>query len=318
MKRITALLLTFALIAVCLCSCGTVKEKTAVNVALLKGPTGMGGVYLMEQNDIGKTENKYNFSIETSADMILSLLSTNKADIAAVPTNYACIIQAKGSADIKVIAVNTLGVLYVLEKGTEINSVSDLSGKKIVTSGQGTAADAVLSALVGNYGATPEVTYVSEHSEALAQAIAGNFDAVVLPEPFVSNLLSKNAGFRVALNLTEEWTDAGFGDLPMGALVARTEFINENPEAVDAFLSEYAASVDYINKNAEDGAALVEKYGIMAAAVAKNAIPNCNMVCVTGNEMKTSLNAFYSRLFSFKPQLIGGSMPSDGIFYKAD
>ena len=293
-------------------------EKIEVNVAMLKGPTGMGAAYLMSQNEENKTANKYNFTLESAADAVVAGIVKGEYDIAAVPTNLAATLYARDGVDVVAAAINTLGVLYVVENGNTVNSVEDLAGKKVVMSGQGTAADAVLTRLIAAKVADPSsvtVEYVSEHSEAVAQAVAGNYDIAVLPEPFVTTILSKSDKFRVAVNLTTEWESAGYGTLCMGGIIASKKFATDHPEALDKFLAEYKESVEYVNANVKAAAELIEKYDIAKAAVAEKAIPNCNIVCITGNDMKTYLKAFYEQLNAFKPALIGGKLPGDDLYY---
>ena len=292
---------------------GSETEKTTVKLAVLKGPTGMGAAYLMKQSEENKSANKYIFTIENTPDAMSGQLISGSLDMAAVPTNLAATLKNKGGADIKIIAVNTLGVLYLLEKGNSIKSISDLNGKKVIASGKGSTAEAVIQKLFSD--ASAEITYAAEHTEAVSLAASGSYDICILPEPFVTTLISKDIGFRVALDLTKEWKDAGLSELTMGAIVARTEFINKNEAAVKSFLTEYASSVEYANKNADDAAALIDTYGIMAKDIAKAAIPNCNMVCITGNEMKTALVDFYKVLDGFNAALIGGGLPADDIYY---
>lgn len=317
MKKILCLTLTLTMLFV-LGSCAIngdkePSEKTAVNIAVLKGPTGMGAAYLMKQNDENKASNNYTFTIETTPDAISGQIVNGSLDIAAVPTNLAAILKNKNGADVKIIAVNTLGVLYLLEKGDSITKTSDLNGKKVIASGKGSTAEAVIIKLFGD--TTADITYAAEHAEAVTLAASGDYDICILPEPFVTTLLSKDLGFKIALDLTKEWKNAGLGELPMGGIIARTAFINEHPDAVKSFLTEYAASVEYANKNIDEAAAVIEQYDIMTSAVAKAAIPNCNMVCLTGNEMKTALSGFYEVLDGFNKALIGGSLPSDDIYY---
>ena len=116
---------------------GSETEKTTVKIAVLKGPTGMGAAYLMKQNEENKSANKYIFTIENTPDAMSGQLISGSLDMAAVPTTLAATLKNKGGADIKIIAVNTLGVLYLLEKGNSIKSISDLNGKKVIASGKG-------------------------------------------------------------------------------------------------------------------------------------------------------------------------------------
>ena len=294
-------------------------EKAAVNVAFLKGPTGMGAAKLMADAGAGTTQNAYSFTLAGAADVVTGQLVSGELDMAALPTNAIAALYQKTEGGVQALAVNTLGVLYILERGESVQALSDLDGKTILSSGQGSTAEAVLNYLLAAAGVTANVEYVSEHSEVVAKATAENseYDVVLLPEPFVTMMGMQAPDFRVALNLTEEWNRQGAGLLPMGGIAVRREFAEENPEAVAAFLEEYAASVEWVNANAEEAAALIEQYDIMKAAVAKNAIPRANMVCLTGDAMRTVLENFYGVLEGFNVKLIGGAAPGEDFYYDA-
>ena len=294
-------------------------EKAAVNVAFLKGPTGMGAAKLMADADAGTTQNAYSFTLVGAADVGTGQLVSGELDMAALPTNAIAALYQKTEGGVQALAVNTLGVLYVLERGESVQALSDLDGKTILSSGQGSTAEAVLNYLLAAAGVTANVEYVAEHSEVVAKATAENseYDVVLLPEPFVTMMGMQAPDFRVALNLTEEWNRQGAGLLPMGGIAVRREFAEANPEAVAAFLAEYAASVEWVNANAEEAAALIEKYDIMKAAVARDAIPRANMVCLTGDAMRMVLENFYGVLEGFNVKLIGGAAPGEDFYYGA-
>ena len=128
---------------------------------------------------------------------------------------------------------------------------------------------------------------------------------------------------RVALSLTDEWSKAVEGtdyegsELTMGCIVARKEFVENNKEAFDKFLEEYAASINYVNNNIEDASDMVEEFGVMpSAAAAAKAIPNCNIVYIDGDEMKATIEPFYNVLFEANPKSIGGALPDENFYYK--
>ena len=136
----------------------------------------------------------------------------------------------------------------------------------------------------------------------------------MLPEPFVTNVMSKSGDFRVALNLSEEWKNLTGEVLTMGGIAVRREFLEQNPEAVAEFISDYAVSIEFTNAEPAEAAILIEKYGIAAAAVAENAIPRCNIVWINGEEYKTVLENFLSVLFNENPASIGGAMPAEDFY----
>lgn len=304
-------------------SSAVAEERAAVRVGGLKGPTAMGMVKLMEEDAAGTTANDYEFTLAGSADEINPLLIKGELDIAAVPTNVASVLYNKTEGQVEILALNTLGVLYVVENGNTIQSVEDLRGKTIYSTGKGATPEYALNYILGENGlaAGTDVTveYKSEHSELASLLAAGQADLAVLPQPFVTSVLAKNPDVRIALNLTEEWdkvTEDG-SKLTMGALVVRKDYAESNPEAVRNFLKEYQASTQYVTDeaNLDDAAALIEQYGIISAAVAKQALPYCNIVCITGEEMRTAAEGFLSILAKANPQSVGGTLPAEDFYY---
>ena len=301
--------------------CGA-KEKAQVNVAALNGPTGIGMVKLMEDNDAGTASNAYTVTLAGAPDDIVGKLTSGDVDIAAVPTNLAATLYKKTEGNIQVLALNTMGVLYVVENGDTIHSVADLAGKTVGGSGQGSTPEYVWNYILEQNGVKDVKTeYKSEHSELAALLASGELKAAVLPEPFVTTVLSKNENLRVALNLTEEWNKlvqdkGGKGGLTQGCIVVRKDFAQANPDAVKAFMEDYQASVQYVNENVAEAAKLVEKRGIIAsAALAEKAIPNCNIVCIQGQEMKDTLSGFLQVLYDANPKSVGGALPGDDFYY---
>lgn len=305
-KTLLALVLVIAVMG------SAVAMAADVNIAVLKGPTGMGAAYLMEENDAGNAANAYSFTIAGAPDLVTGQLITGELDMAALPTNAIALLAQKSGGKVEMLAVNTLGVLYLLEKGDTVASIADVADKTVVSAGQGSTAEAVANTLFDD---SVTVDYVAEHAEAVAQAVAGRYDLVLLPEPFVTSLLAQDAGFRIAADLTAAWEEATGHLLPMGGIAVRTAFADENPDAVAAFLAEYAQSVAWANENPHDAAQIIEKYDIMAAAVAEQAIPRANMVCLTGADMREALVPFYTVLLEDNAALIGGALPDDAFYY---
>ena len=317
MKKIYVLFLVcFAfMLAFAGCSGDETSDDVTIRVAALKGPTGMGMAKLMEMrpNDT--------YIIEGAPDTIVGKLTTGEVDIAALPTNLGATLYNKTGGEVQIAAVNTLGVLYILSSEEEVKTVADLKGKTIIGAGQGTTAQYILEYILTENGLTVgedvTVDYRSEHSEVASLALAGEGEIYLLPEPFVTSVMAKSTTIRIALDLTEEWDDVSEEDapLPMGGLIVRKAFVEEHPEAFAQFMEDYQTSTEYANNNPEEAAALMETYGIMDAAVAEKAIPNCNIVFLAGEEMKTALAPFYEILFAANPASIGGTLPEEDFYY---
>ncbi|HIT56737.1 MAG TPA: ABC transporter substrate-binding protein [Candidatus Galloscillospira stercoripullorum] len=297
-------------------------DRPVVNVVMLSGPTGMGSAKLMADAEAGTTALDYRFTVDPDATAIPAKLTSGEVDIAAIPTNVAANLFNK-TGDVQMLALNTLGVLYILEQGDSISSMTDLIGKTIYAPAntRGANPEFVLNFLLEQNGLTPGTDVTIEWlaaDELTAQAASGDIDVCMLPVPAATTVLMKNSDMCQALDLTEEWdltvTDGSV--LTMGCVVARTEFIEANPGVVDTFLTEYAASISYVRDNAEEASELVAQYGITpSAAIAAAAIPQANLVCVTGLDMAASIQGYYEVLWAADPTSIGGSIPSDGLYY---
>lgn len=300
----------------------TPKEKEVVRFGILKGPTGIGASYLLEQNANDAARNKYEVTLEADAQNIIAAVVSNQLDIAAVPTNAASALYNKTEGQVQILALNTAGVLYILEKGNTVASWGDLKGKTIYATGQGANPEYVLNYLLAQNGLTvgEDVTVeFLDSAELTTKAASGEVDVCMLPVPAVTTVLVKNADMRIALNLSEEWDKLNNGSmLTMGCVVVRKEFLSEHPEAVANFLAEYEESINYVKNNAADAGALCEKFEIVpAAAIATKAIPDANLIFVKGADIRPAIEGYYNVLFEADPKSIGGKLPQDD-FYPAE
>lgn len=324
MRKVVAMLLCVGMIAGVLSGCGA-KEKAELHVVALTGPTGIGMVKLMADNEAEDTDVNYTFELVGAADEITGKIVNGDVDIAAVPCNLASVLYNKTEGAISVLAVNTKGVLYILEAngGESIQSVADLAGKTIVSTGKGTTPEYTLNYLLTSNGLNPEtdvtIEYKSEATEVVAALKQGLCDVAMLPQPMVTAAMAQVEGLRVALDVTEEWANIQGEEgsaLLTGCVIVRNEVLEENKEAVDTFLKEYEASINYVNENVVDVAQLVADYGIIAnAAIAEKAIPACNIVFMNGEEMKTNMEGYLSVLAAANPKAVGGEMPADAFYY---
>lgn len=293
--------------------------RAAVRVGALKGPSSLGMLELMDKNDKNETANTYGFTIEGAPADVQTKFLNGELDIIAVPTNLASVLYNKTNKDVSVIAVNTLGVLYVLTNGVDISSVKDLEGKTIYATGQGATPEYVLNYIIEQNGLSGKVNveYKTEHAELATLMAAGQVDLAMLPQPFVTIVMTKNQDIKISLDLNEEWRKASGGsELTMTCIVVSKGFLRDNSEAVANFLEEYKKSTDYVNNNIDEAAALSQKYDIVPEAVAKLAIPKCGIVFIDGGGMKASVEPFLKVLFAANPAAIGGAVPDDAFYYQ--
>lgn len=295
--------------------------KLNVEIAALKGPTAIGMVQIMENAEAGTTANNYNFTLAGTADEITPKIISGEIHMAAVPCNLASVLYNKSNGGVKMAAINVTSVLYIVETGDTIQSVEDLKGKTIYSTGKGTTPEYTLNQLLLSAGIDPmndvTIEYKSEASE-VAAILAEAEDAIaMLPQPFVTTAMMQNDRIRIALDINAEWEARNENSsVVTGVLVVNSQFAADHPEVVEAFLEEYQSSVDFVNDNVEEAATLVEKAGIVKAAVASKAIPYCNVVLIRGDEMEQKTSAYLNVLFEQNPNAVGGTLPAEDFYLR--
>lgn len=340
-KLLSVLMLLVLLCSVVACACGDDPAQTTaptttndngagnyepvyadeVRILTLKGPTGMGMANVWNDSKADAT-SKYKFTLFDSPDLVKAEILLGKYDIAALPTNVAAALYNSGKADLQVVAVNTLGVLHIVENGNTITDIQSLKGKTIHATGGGSTPEFILRYVLAQNGIDPDEDVIldfsySDHGELAGYVKSGAVKIAMLPEPNVTVAVSGAEGVRVALDLTEEWGKMSDFDVMQGCIVVRKAFAEQHPEQLAEFLDEYRASIEYVNEKPNIAASIIASLGIIPKeALAKQAIPRCNIVYVDGEEMKESLSAFLNVLYEAKAQSIGGKNPDEGFYYK--
>ena len=290
-----------------------------VDVAALRGPTSMGLVKLMEESENGLTDNSYSFTLEGAPDAIVPLLVKGDIDAAAIPGNLASVLYNNTKGQIEVIAINTLGVLYIVENGDSIQSVDDLRGRTIYSAGKGSTPEYALQYILSSngfeVGKDVFIEWKSEHAECVAALKADKNGCAMLPQPFAATAMMQDSNISIALDLNDLWEEQVGSVLITGVTVVRKDFASENPETLQAFMEDYASSVEYAQCDVPGAAALIGKYGIVPEKAALAALPYCRISFITGEEMKEALSEYLSILYDANPKSVGGALPDDGFYY---
>ncbi len=320
-KTIISLLCVAFIASTLLTSCNRfvmLDNELEINVTVLNGTTGFGAAKLISRAESGKTDLNYKFTVETDAANITAGLINGSIDIAALPTNAAAALYNKTNGGVKIAAVNTLGVLYLVtnsEKVT-IDSIDDLGGKTVYCPAQNPSFifDAICRA--NNLNVTIDTAY-AQPADLRTAVASGQVDIAVLPEPMVTIAKANNDKLVTSLDLTDEWEKVyGENTLMQGCIVVRTEWAEAHPKELEQFLEDYEDSIEFTNEKSAEAAELIVSTGVFAgkAPVAAKAIPNCNIVYIDGDEMATALSVFFEKLYAVNPKAVGGSLPDSGIY----
>lgn len=300
-----------------------IEEKEIMNIGLLKGPTAIGATLLMNEVENGVVFGDYGFEIFTAPDEVTGKILSGELDVAAVPVNLASVLYNKSEGEILIAALNTLGTLYLVEQGSSVKDISDLSGKTVVMAGQGSVPEYVFQFILNEAGVTDcTVEFVPSHGEAVAALTSGKATVALLPEPFATSVVEKNAEMKVAIDLAKEWDVYSYEEedvpntLTMGCIVVRKEYLEENQKSFNKFLDEYEYFVETAVEDPTYTAEFVVKYGIVDDIdIAEKAIPNCNIMYIEGGKMLRLVENFCSIMYEANPKSIGGSMPDEDFYY---
>lgn len=299
-------------------------EQVKVAVAGLAGPTSMGMIKMISEKALNSDAYAVSYEIANAPDTLTAKLISGEVQIAALPTNAAAVLYNKTEGEIQFLAQNTLGVLYLVGKDSSgISSLADLKGKTITLSGSGAIPEYAMEYILDKAGLGGSVTlnYLTDHASVAQALLAGDADLVVLPQPFVTQVLTKSADMKILLDINKEWDTASGGGsvLSMGCLAVNKAFADANPEFIAEFLKQYEASVSFVNENPAEASVLIAEAGIVASAdIAEKAIPLCNIVYKDSQDAKTEIDGFLKVLFDFNPASVGGKIPDDGFYYTAD
>ena len=271
-------------------------------------------------------DGTYAFTLAGAPDEVVAAVASGNADIAAVPTNLAATLYNKTAGKVQLAALNTLGVLHILSSDESLQNVADLAGRTLHATGQGSTPEYVINYILEANGLKDQVNvvYYAEHAELATLAAAGKVDVALLPEPHVTSVLNQNANFGLALDVTALFNEAAAARgenavLSMGCVIVRKEWAEQNPQKLADFMAAYAASVEFVNADPEAASVMVEAQGIIPkAAVARKAIPNCHIVFIQGEEMKTQIAPFFTVLYNANPKSVGGTLPGEDFYFIAE
>lgn len=321
-KKLITLAMTLAITLSLFAGCGSSEENdVTIRLGGLKGPTSMGLAKLLTDAGEEKSESRIEYTLAVTADELTPALIQGNLDMAAVPSNLASVLYNKTEGQISVLAVNTLGVLYIVDKEGSVHSFADLKGRTIYATGQGATPEYTLKYLLRQNGLDPEkdvtLEFKSEPTEIVSIMKSTDGEVVaMLPQPFVTVASSNVEGLNIALDLNAEWNALNNGSsLVTGVLVARNDFLEKNPEAVATFLSEYQASTAYANSNVGEVSKMIEALDIVKAAIAQKALPQCNITYLDGADMKEAVSGYLQILYDQNPQSVGGALPADDFYY---
>lgn len=295
-----------------------------VTIASLTGPTTMGLVGLMQADESGASAQDYEITVYGTADEVVPKVAQGEVDVALIPANLAAVLYNRtledGVGQVQVAAINTLGVLQIVEAGNTINSLDDLRGRTVYSTGKGSSPQWVLEYLLRADGLDPQtdvtIEYLSEAAEVAAMLSQEPGAVGVLPQPYATVITVQNPQVRIALDLTDEWAQVSpESQLVTAVMLVSSDLVENRPEALATLLDEYEESVVFTNENPDEAGVLIAEAGVVpSAALAAAAIPVSHIVFITGDQMRKSLSGYLGVLYEADPESVGGALPDDDFY----
>jgi NitT/TauT family transport system substrate-binding protein len=308
------------LISLCFASAALGMEKPKkVEVMALSGTSGLAMVKLFAENSTADT--RINYTVLKSPDLLMAKLVAGEADLAALPINQAAILYNKGVA-IQVAAVIGWGVLYIVGNDPTIKTWKDLKGKELYLAAKGAVPDLLFRYLATQNGLHPDqdlkLNYIASPVELAKMTAAGKVTLATLPEPWVTEVLTRAPQLKVVLDYQSEWSrlEKQKATYPQTCVVVSRKLLKGQPLVVKRFLKDLQRSMNWLQRHPEQGGILAEKYVQISATAVQKGLPRCNLNYQSARRVRPAVQQFLRRLNAITPAAIGGKLPDDGFYYR--
>ncbi|MFV0321268.1 MAG: ABC transporter substrate-binding protein [Alphaproteobacteria bacterium] len=240
-----------------------------------------------------------------------------------VPSYVAANFYNQGQA-VRFMNIMTWGLLYIVSKDGNVQSLEDLKGKKLVMPFKNDMPDLVLQTLCKKANISlqndADVTYTAVPPEAAGLLLNGQADCALLPEPAASMAVIRGKAegltMQAALSLQDVW-GALIGPnarIPQAGLMVTQEFYDNNAAFIADLNTALPQALDWVNKNPTDAAQLGSKLLSIPAPILAHSLPLSNLTITPTLDAKDEILGFYQSLFELNPKIVGGKMPDAGLF----
>lgn len=328
LKKIISMLSMTALSAALLIGCSEkqednqLKEPTKQIDVKVVAPDGLPSIAIskLAKEEINILDG-YNitYSVEKTPENLSTTVMKQEPDIAIVPSNMAAIAYNKTS-NYQVAGTVGMGSFYLVST-EDISDIKDLEGKEVGNTGKGLTPDITVQTVLTENGIKSEsvnFTYVNSANELIPLMATGKINTGFVPEPGLTALMTKNPNIKVVKSLNELWMDSmdSKNGYPQSTIIIKSDFIKENKEFVNSFLSELSDSIEWLNENPKEAGEYSSEIGVSTdAKIIEMAMDRSNLKFIHIKDMKDDYINYYEKLFSFDAKTVGGQLPDEGIYF---
>jgi NitT/TauT family transport system substrate-binding protein len=186
----------------------------------------------------------------------IEALFANQIDVTYVGPNPAIngYVQSNGEALRIISGAASGGAVFVVRNDSGINSPQDLANKKFSSPQLGNTQDVALRKyLLDNGYKTKEnggnvEVIPAKNADIVSLMIKKDIDGAWVPEPWGAKLI-KEANAKVLVDERDLWSD---GQFVTAHIIARTDFIEKNPDVIKKLLDTHIDRTIWINDNPEE------------------------------------------------------------------
>ena len=263
---------------------------------------------------------KVEYKLEKLSDALVVDMLKREGDIAIVPSNFSAQLYNK-KLGYKILGTIGWGSFYVVSR-ENISSLEELKDREIYTFGKGLTPDIIFQSILAQKGMDKnriKINYLSNGNEVAALYLGKKVDTVVIPEPMLSKILSKNPNSNIVANLNDEWKNLTQSDLgyPQATLVIKEEIYNSNPELVKAFIDELTKSISLLYKDREMSIKNIKENGLgVDTTILDKILTRANIFYTPVIDCLEEYNRYFEILENTNKKVIGGKLPDEEIYAK--
>ena len=214
------------------------------------------------------------------------------------------------------LAINTMGMIYILTSDETMSDLNDLRGKTLYCPSDNEGVKTIFLHFLDRNGVSGVDIQYKTTDEIKAMMIDGTADLCVLPEYGISGVTSKAEKNFNMLAITDLWKEEFGFELAQGCIVARSDFVEQNKEKIDELLGFYEVSINFLYRNNAYGSEMLVAEGFVSdSQVAYELVLRCNLRFVSGEEMKELAMKNLAELNAADPAILGGALPAENFYY---
>ncbi len=320
------------LISVCYLASSSAYAEGKLPLITLAGPFAAVSnplIRMVETNALADVTDELKFEVWRNPDQLRALALNGTIDFIATPTNVAANLYNRG-ADLRLLNVSVWGVLWMVSRDNDLETLADFKGKEIAMPFRGDMPDLIFSELAEQQGLDPKkdfkIRYVANPLDAMQLLIMRRVDHALLAEPAVSMALHKAKTFPVnviapelyrSVDLQKEWGRLlnREAKIPQAGMAVINKDLDDH--IINRFIEEYEKALLWCIENPDEAGKMVaDRIAMLLPEAVSASIKVSQFQHVSAIEARQQLEYFFELLYKRTPAVMGGKLPDDAFYYQ--